>query len=134
MRIPFKILIGAGAGAVALGGCTYGDVGLGVGYGGYGYNDYGYYNPYYYGGYGYPYSASYGSPYWGWYGDSYYPGTGIYVYDSYRRPRQWTSRERSYWSSRQPASTTTARTISVRPNWSGFNRRTQQVQTHRDRQ
>jgi hypothetical protein len=136
MRISFISL--AAASAVALGGCTYGDVGLGYGYGGYGYNDYGYYNPYYYGGYGYPYGGfGYGTPYYGWYGDSYYPGTGVYVYDSYRRPRTWTSRERSYWTSRQPTTTTTTtRTSVTRPNWSGFDRHSQQVKTtdrHRSR-
>ena len=123
MRIPFISL--AAAGALALGGCAYGDVGLGLGYGGYG--DYGYgYSPYYgygnsgygygpYGGYGaYPgYYGGFGYPF-GWYDNFYYPGSGIYVYDSYRRPRTWTSRERNYWTRRTTTTTTT-------PNWSGFN-------------
>ena len=103
MRIPFISLIAAGA--LALGGCAYGDMVYGLGYGG-GYGltatmaalitapamatasaGYGGYGPYYggYGGYG-----GYGRRY-GWYDDYYYPGTGIYVYDSYRRPHAMTT-------------------------------------------
>jgi hypothetical protein len=137
MRIPFISL--AAAGALALGGCAYGDVGLGLGYGG-GYGDYGYgYGSPYYGGYGYgpyggygAYPGYYGG--FGWYGDYYYPGTGIYVYDSYRRPRVWNSRERSYWTTRQRAVTTGARTSAASPNWTGFSRRSQQFQTREVRQ
>jgi hypothetical protein len=132
MRIPFISLI-AGS-ALALGGCAYGGIGLGMGYGG-GYGDYGYsygspygydYGPYggygaypgYYGGFGYPY---------GWYDNSYYPGTGIYVYDSYRRPRVWSSHERAYWTTKQRVTATSATSATtVQPNWSGF--------SHRDRQ
>jgi hypothetical protein len=121
MRIPLISL--AAASALALGGCAYGygDYGyggldVGLGYGG-GYGDYGYgYGGYsgYYGGYGYPF---------GWYDDYYYPGTGIYVYDSYRRPRAWNNRERTYWTSRQrPRTMTGTRTTVVSPNWTGFNR------------
>src|SRR4051794_19873007 len=101
MRIPFISLLSASA--LALGRCAYGDLGLGMGYG-----DYGYGSPYYSGGYGGYYGAGYGgyggygygSPYYGgygygspygWYDNYYYPGTGIYVYDSYRRPRLMTS-------------------------------------------
>ena len=48
MRIPFISLITAGS--LALGGCAYGDLGLGLGYGN------GYYGNGYYGGaYGRPY-------------------------------------------------------------------------------
>ena len=118
MRIPYISLIAAGA--LALGGCAYGDLGYGVGYGdGYGAYDYGYgYGPY--GGYGeYPaYYGGFGAPYFGWYDNYYYPGTGIFVYDSYRRPHRWSSGERSYWLSRQTATGTTKAA-----NWSGFNRR-----------
>jgi hypothetical protein len=146
MRIPYISLVAAGA--IALGGCAYDGLGLGMGYGdayssGYGYNSsyyggYGYGSPYYggrsgislgvgygsgYGGYGYgsPYYGSYGygSPYYGWYGDYYYPGTGSYVYDSYRRPRAMTTTQRQYWSTRSPALRTSTRTT-IRPNWSGF--------------
>jgi hypothetical protein len=131
MRIPYISLLAAGA--LALGGCA--DYGYGYGgggyygdayYGGYGYGSPyvglgysgSYYNPYYYGGYGY----GYGSPYFGWYGDYYYPGAGVYVYDSYRRPRVMTTNERAYWSRRSP-SLRTGSTTGVRENWSGFNRR-----------
>jgi hypothetical protein len=121
MRIPFISI--AAAGALALGGCAYGDFGYGgvsVGYGDYGYGPYGYANPYYGAGYGY----DYGSPYFGWYDDYYYPGTGVYVYDSYRRPHMWNDRQRSYWTSRRQTVTTTAGSHTLRTNWSGFDRRT----------
>jgi hypothetical protein len=125
MRIPYISLIAAGA--IALGGCAYGDLGYGLGYGG-GYGGYGAYNsPYYgsaygpYGGYGqYPgYYGGFGAPYFGWYDNSYYPGTGYYVYDSYRRPHVWNSQQRAYWTSRQAKSGTTTKAT----NWSGFSRR-----------
>jgi hypothetical protein len=135
MRIPMFSAIAAGA--LALGGCAYGDLGMGLGYGGGyggyggGYGSYGYGSPYgggYYGaGYGSPYgygSSGYGSPYYGWYNNYYYPGTGAYVYDSYRRPYSWNGTQQSYWSARRPAmsgTTTTTRTVS--PNWSTFNNR-----------
>ena len=144
MRIPFISL--AAAGALALGGCTYGGLGLGYGsdayYGdgyGYGYGSpygsyYGspYYNSSYYGGLGYGYS-----PY-GWYNNYYYPGTGYYVYDQYRRPRTMTISERQYWLMRARAAsgrngttatttnattTTPTRTVRQRENWSGFRSR-----------
>jgi len=138
MRIPYISLLAAGA--MALGGCAYGDLGLGVGsyYGsGYGYGSpyygYGYGSPYYggygsYGGFGYgagygSYYGGYGSPYFGWYDNYYYPGSGYYVYDTYRRPHVMTTTQRQYWSSRSPALRTTTRTVRVQPNWSGFNRR-----------
>src|SRR5207249_7167282 len=107
MRIPLKILIVAGG--LTLGGCAYEGSygGVGLGYSDYGYNDYGYYNPYYYGGFGYPYGGyGYGASF-GWYGDYYYPGTGIYVYDRYRRPRAWSGSQQRYWSSRQRTSVPT---------------------------
>ena len=70
----------------------------------FGYNS-GYYGGYYDDGYGYGdgfYGAGYGygSPYWGWYGDYYYPGTGIYVYDRYRRPYRWNGAQQRYWQGR----------------------------------
>ena len=128
-------------GGISLGGCAYdgyggyggygdgygyapyGGVSLGVGYGG-GYGDY-------YGGYG-GYGGYYGSPF-GWYDDFYYPGTGIYVYDSYRRPHRWNDTQRRYWSQRsgghhrdggtwQRSSGTYRSTTTTRPNWSGFQR------------
>ena len=122
-----------------LGGCadygygSYSGLSLGLGYGGgyggyYGY-DYGY-SPFGYG-YGYSpfdYGGWYGEPYFGWYGGGYYPGTGIYVYDSYRRPHRWSDQQQRYWTQRQQSVTTTATTRNYqRPqfheNWSGFNRR-----------
>ena len=142
MRIPFISL--AAAGALALGGCTYGGLGLGYGSdpyygGGYGYGSpsgsyYGspYYNSGYYGGLGYGYS-----PY-GWYNNYYYPGSGYYVYDQYRRPRQMTISERQYWLMRARAASgrtgttatgttattaTPTRTVRQRENWSGFRSR-----------
>jgi hypothetical protein len=128
MRIPYISLLAAGA--LALGGCAYGDLGMGLGYG-YGspYYGYGYGSPYYggyygssyygggyYGGLGY---GGFGSPF-GWYDNYYYPGTGYYVYDSYRRPHVMTTTQRTYWSRRSPALRTSS-TTRVRPNWSGFN-------------
>ena len=112
MRIPYISLVAAGA--LTLGGCAYGDVGFGYG-GGYGSYGYG-------GGYGYDYAspyygAGYGSPYFGWYDDYYYPGTGYYVYDSYRRPHMWNSRQRNYWMSHQTSGATKS------ANWTAFNRR-----------
>lgn len=127
MRIPYISLLAAGA--LALGGCAYGDLGVGMGYGGLGgyygtgygypYGPYGGYGAYpgYYGGFGY------GMPYYGWYDDAYYPGTGIYVYDSYRRPRVWSDRERHYWTSRQQSIRTSGTGTRVQANWSGFDRR-----------
>jgi hypothetical protein len=119
MRIPYISLVAGGA--LALGGCAYDN--YGPGYGGYGYNGYygdaGYAGPYY-GDYGSPY----GAPYFGWYGDFYYPGTGVYVYDSYRRPHTWNDEQRTYWTSRQQAMRTSAnRNVTFRENWSGFERR-----------
>lgn len=107
----------AAAGALALGGCDYGN-----GYGGYDVG-LGYGSPYYGG-----YSGGYYEPYYGWYGDYYYPGTGIYVYDTYRRPYAMTETQRTYWTQRQPrmrtsTTTTAGARVAARENWSGFNRR-----------
>ncbi|HET7816760.1 MAG TPA: hypothetical protein VFK58_04215 [Sphingomicrobium sp.] len=96
---------------LGLGGCAYGPyggLGVGVGYGnaGYGTAGYGggYCDPYYdryCSSYGY---SSYGSPYgyspYGWHDGYYYPGTGYYVYDSYRRPYRWSDAQRRYWQDR----------------------------------
>ena len=149
MRIPYISVLAAGA--LALGGCAYDGLGMGLGYGsdpyysGYGYGSpygYGYGSPYY-GGYGHsgisvgigygsgyygsPYYGGYGygSPYYGWYDNYYYPGTGYYVYDQYRRPFAMTTTQRQYWSSRSPALRTTTTRTTVRPNWSGFNAKAQ---------
>ena len=131
MRIPYISMLAAGA--LALGGCAYGDLGLGYGspyYGGYDsygygspYYGYGYGSPYYGGGYGYGsyYGSGFGSPF-GWYDNFYYPGTGYYVYDTYRRPHVMSSTQRVYWSQRSPTLRTRGTRTSVRPNWSGFDR------------
>lgn len=135
MRIPYISLLAAGA--LALSGCAYGDLGLGMGYGGYGgyygasyggYPGYGYggypYGPY--GGYGtYPgYYGGFGAPNFGWYDNYYYPGSGYYVYDSARRPYAMSTRQREYWSRRSPALRTSGTTSTkMRENWSGFDRR-----------
>jgi hypothetical protein len=141
MRIPFISALAAGA--LALGGCAYGDIGLGYGggYGGYGgYGSYGAgYGSYYGAGYGSPYgygSYGYGSPYYGWYDNYYYPGTGYYVYDSYRRPYAMSTSQRQYWSQRSPAlATTTTTRTRVQPNWGAFTRKSsaerQQVRDER---
>jgi len=132
MRIPFISL--AAAGALALGGCTYGGLGLGMGYGD-GYGGYGYGSPYYGSYYGSPYYNSgyygglgYGYSPFGWYNNYYYPGTGYYVYDQYRRPRAMTISERQYWLMRARAAanrtgTTSTTTVRNRANWSGFRTR-----------
>ena len=116
MRIPFITLI-AGS-ALALGGCAYGGLGIGPWlrrrlrtlrllwqpYYGAGYGSARRYGGYgaYYGGYGY------GSPYYGWYDDYYYPGTGYYVYDSYRRPHAMTRPQRSILDKRRRRLATTS--------------------------
>jgi len=129
MRIPFISLMAAGA--LALGGCAYGGVGLGYGSPYYGY---GYSSPYY--GYGYGssyYGGGFGSPYYGWYDNYYYPGSGTYVYDSYRRPFVMTTSQRSYWSTRSPALRASGTRTQVRENWSGFSRHTTTQSTDRHR-
>jgi hypothetical protein len=164
MRIPFISLITASA--IALGGCAYGGVGLGYGdpyssygygggygsyggygsgygnYGGYGYNSGygGYGNPYGYGaGYGYGSGFGYGSPYFGWYDGFYYPGTGYYVYDTYRRPRAWSDAQRRYWMDRHKRASSQGIKPVTSSNWGGFERPrqttgTRNVQTNaRDR-
>src|SRR5687768_4553496 len=115
MRIPrLRSAAIIAAGAIGLGGCaTYSPFGYGSGvsvsygdryydpyYGGY--SRYGYGSPYGYGSrYGYGSGYGYGyMPYYGWYNGFYYPGTGYYVYDRNRRPRQLTEAERRYWAER----------------------------------
>ncbi len=138
MRAHLGILL---AGTVALGGCAYGGYGpyggmsVGVGYdSGYGYGGYG--------GGGYPYGTygGYGDPYYGWYDNYYYPGTGYYVYDSYRRPHRWNNNQQRYWSQRREQVTSAQRTqgtasnrATIRENWSGFDHRNTDRQQYRDR-
>ena len=148
MRVPkLRLAVLAAVSGIALSGCAYDMYGDPYGYGGYGggyggYSPYGYsyprsgvsigvgygggYNPYYsnygYGGYGSYYG---GSPF-GWYDDFYYPGSGIYVYDSYRRPRVWSDTQRLYWSDRNSSWRNNSRSTWTRDrsqqNWSGFDR------------
>lgn len=135
---PLRVALLAAA-TVGLSACTtaYGSglsVGIGTGgyydpyYSGYGYNRYGYdrygygsrygYDRYGYGGY-----DPFGS-YYGWFGDFYYPGTGIYVYDRYRRPYRWTDQQRRYWSDRQRtySGATRSNVRELRENWQDFRR------------
>lgn len=111
---------------VGLSGCAYGPyggLGVGVGYGngyGYGYDD-GYYGGGYYGAGYSPYGYGYGQPYYGWYDGYYYPGTGYYVYDSYRRPHRWSDAQRRYWESRRQGTQTSRRgTTGILQNWVDF--------------
>ena len=113
------------AAAIGLSACMspygYGGVGVGAGYGG------GYYDGY---GPGYGYASGYGyEPYWGWYDGYYYPGSGYYVYDSYRRPHRWDDDHRRHWEGRRTnamSSSEFRRQMEERrdqldqPNWSGF--------------
>jgi hypothetical protein len=100
------------AGLLALGGCTdgygYSGVSVGAGYGGG-------YTPGYYGGYG---GYGYAPSYFGWYNDFYYPGTGVYVYDRYRRPYRWNDGQRAYWEGRRDA----WRGGAIRDQWRGWGR------------
>lgn len=104
------------ASAAALGGC-YDDYGYGpaVGYGA-GYDGY-------YDGYGYA-DGGYYPGYFGWYGGYYYPGSGIYVYDRYRRPIRWNGDQRRYWSGQQRSYRGGVGNAGYRgnANWNGFNR------------
>ena len=107
----------AAGGALALGGCAYGYGGYGYGYG---YGDYGYGGYYDYGapylGYGYGFDP------FGWYGDYYYPGDGVYVYDSYRRPHVWNTEQQRYWSGRRTQWQSHSGRTWNGTNWSGFHR------------
>ena len=139
MRSRLALILAAG-GALALGGCAYDGLGLGVGYGG-GSPYYGYGDPYYgyglgyggygryagygrYGGYGYGPYGGYGvypgyyggfgySPYYGWYDGFYYPGTGYYVYDRDRKPHRMNEALQRYWESRQKQATTSGKTTAT---------------------
>ncbi len=82
---------------------------VGAGYGG------GYAPGYYGGGYG---GYGYAPSYFGWYDDFYYPGTGVYVYDRYRRPYRWNDGQRAYWQGRRDA----WRGGAIRDQWRGWGR------------
>ena len=109
-RIGWSGLLAAGL--LALGGCAdgygYSGVSVGTGYGGYG--GYGYVPGYY--------GAGYAPSYYGWYDDFYYPGTGVYVYDRYRRPFRWNEGQRAYWEGRRGA----WRGAPIRDQWRGWGR------------
>ena len=97
MRLRPRTALLALAAGLSLGACSTYD-GYGHGYGGVsiGYGS-GYYDSYYD-----PYWDHYASnPYWGWYDGYYYPGTGIYIYDAYRRPYRWNDRYARYWTDRR---------------------------------
>lgn len=149
MRVSYiKLAVLAAVSGLALSGCAYGYDGnggfggLNVGYGynsGYGYGGYGY-DPY---GYGYGYGSPYGygdygySPY-GWYDGYYYPGSGVYVYDSYRRRTAWNDTQRRYWQDRtnhwrdrRGNANVTTTVVTPRENWSGFNRDRTRSDTNR---
>lgn len=104
------------ASAAALGGCVddYGYGGPAVGYGVYD----GYYDGYSYG------DGGYYPGYYGWYGGYYYPGSGLYVYDRYRRPVRWNGDQRRYWNGQRHAFGGNPGGGGFRgnPNWNGFNR------------
>lgn len=110
MVLGRKSLAAMFAGLMALGGCTdgygYSGVSVGAGYGG------GYAPGYYGGGYGYAPS------YFGWYDNFYYPGTGVYVYDRYRRPYRWNDGQRAYWEGRRGAWSGGP----IRDQWRGWGR------------
>jgi hypothetical protein len=100
------------AAALGLSACSdygYGYGGVNVGYGPSYYAD-----PYYAGGI---------SPYWGWNDGFYYPGTGYYVYDSYRRPYRWNGAQQRYWEGRRYAyrgRNPGIRNPAIRNNWRDF--------------
>jgi hypothetical protein len=127
------IVLAASAGLSA---CTsfgpYGGIGVGVGsgYGSYGYDPYysgyGYGSPYgYYSGYG----SAYGYDPFGWYNGFYYPGTGYWVYDPGHNRRELTPEERAYWNARieqyvrnKRGLNGTSSAAATKENWSGFNK------------
>ena len=84
------------ASAAGLSACAYDGYGYGGGYASVGYGGGGYCDPYWDDCYGY-----YGDPWYGWYDNYYYPGWGIFVYDSYRRPHRWNDHHRRFWESRR---------------------------------
>jgi len=98
MRLRSALLALATLPALAACDTYYGDRGYGYGYGGVslGFGR-GYYDPWYD-----PYWDHYASnPYWGWYNGFYYPGSGIFIYDRWRRPFRWSDRHRRFWMDRR---------------------------------
>jgi len=121
---PLRTAALAAAAMIGLSGCAYNGLysGVSVGLG-----NSGYYDPYYGSGYGYGagypgYGYGYGfDPYWGWNDGFYYPGTGYYVYDTYRRPFRWTDAQRRYWTQRRER-TLASGFRQIATNWSEFER------------
>lgn len=104
-------------GGLALGtaACTdgYGYSGLGVGYGA------AYGGDPYYDGYGGGWGGGgLANAYYGWNNNFYYPGTGVYVYDQYRRPHRWNGAQQRYWQGRRNG----WGDRDVRANWGDFRR------------
>ena len=124
-RFPLRTASIALLAGLTLGGCGYGYGGLGggisVGYGNSGYNDQSYYSGYS------------GNPYWGWNSGYYYPGTGYYVYDSYRRPHRWNSSQQQYWTNRQTYWRGRGDRSAFRENWYDFSRDRRNRDGRRDR-
>jgi len=117
IRLIGLALVAGLATAACNDGYGYGGVSAGYGSGGYygpayGYGDVGYPGYGGYGGYGYAPS------YFGWYGDYYYPGTGVYVYDRYRRAHRWNGVQQRYWQGRRGG----IANAQVRSNWADFRR------------
>ncbi len=115
-RLGIVALVGGlGFGTAACTDYGYGYGGASLGYG------LAYVGDPYYGGYGGGWDGwgggYYGGGAWGWNNNFYYPGTGVYVYDRYRRPHRWNDAQRRYWQSRpgwnQPG---------ARANWNDFRR------------
>ena len=109
MRLRSALLILASAASLTACSSYYDDYGYGgvsVGFGtgyyngglyGHGYYGGGYYDPWFD-----PYWSFYSSyPYWGWYNGFYYPGTGVFVYDHWRRRHHWDDDHRSHWTERR---------------------------------
>lgn len=108
-----------------IGGLAFGTAACtdGYGYGGasLGYGSAYYADPYFAGGgwdggWGGGLAPGFGGPF-GWHNNFYYPGTGVFVYDRYRRPFRWNDAQRRYWQARPGWNTPGARA-----NWNGFRR------------
>lgn len=104
-----------------IGGLAFGTAACtdGFGYGGasLGYGSAYYADPYFAGGgWGGGLAPGFGGPF-GWYNDFYYPGTGVFVYDRYRRPFRWNDAQRRYWQGRPGWNAPGARA-----NWNAFRR------------
>lgn len=108
--------------SLGLGACTdgYGYSGVSLGYGNAGYYGDPYYDDFGYAGFGGFGGYGVGQSWFGWNNGFYYPGTGVYVYDSYRRPYRWNNAQQRYWSGQQRFR---GRDWNGQGNWGGFDRR-----------